>query len=213
MAWLTAERHTLALPSMDRRSSTIRCTERISRVLAIPIRRPRHLRRSLSLPWNHWTWQTLIGSSHVQISRGLCSMSRAQLLYLHSPETDNHSPCSPALCSQSIMLSLLWHALPASWRSASAEMQVYQQELRNQAAALAGHMRLGWINCGDPGNDIICNEQMSKLSGRINETEDMDDAEEPHFDAARLPAVLMCGLSLCARLSHRMGIPLLCLVA
>ena len=94
--------------------------------------------------------------------------------------------------------------LPGSCRSALAELQAYQQELRNQAAALAGHMRLGWINCGDPGNDIICDEQMSKLSGHINETEDVDDAEESHFDAARLPAVLMCGLSFCAHLPYRM---------
>lgn len=87
------------------------------------------------------------------------------------------------------------------------ELQAYQQELRSQAVALAGHVRLGWINCGESGNDIICEEQMSRMAGHLNESEgegegeDKGDAAE-HFDTKRLPALLMCGPSKSVSLLH-----------
>jgi hypothetical protein len=87
-----------------------------------------------------------------------------------------------------------------------AELQAYQQELRNQAAALAGHLRLGWINCGESGNDIICEEQMSKMAAHHSNSKDDEDLDGDQqsdlakFDLTKLPTVLMYGRSICASL-------------
>ena len=104
----------------------------------------------------------------------------------------------PVPSSVSTLASLLRPVLHAWYRRSLPELQAYQQELRSQAVALAGHARLGWINCGDSGNDIICEEQTAGHS-RSDENEGDGEGEgkeeAEHFDPTRLPALLMCGPS------------------
>jgi hypothetical protein len=95
-------------------------------------------------------------------------------------------------------------ALPHPWCAlcvsrAASELQAYQQELRNQATALAGHLRLGWLDCSEPGNDVICEEQLSRTTldssgGAEQEEDEQDDASDDtqEFDPARLPVAFLC---------------------
>lgn len=98
-------------------------------------------------------------------------------------------------------------------RRTASELQPYVQELRVQAKALAGHVQFGWLDCGEPGGDIICEEQLSvdqpatptgdheDADGDDHEDAERDgDSEEdggaagsqPEYDSASLPSVLMC---------------------
>ena len=125
---------------------------------------------------------------------GSCSTSRA-LLPFYCRRTA--AVALPLAGTGTAALPHPWCALCVS--RAASELQAYQQELRNQATALAGHLRLGRLDCSEPGNDVICEEQLSRTTldssgGAEQEEDEQDDASDDtqEFDPARLPVAFLC---------------------
>ena len=129
---------------------------------------------------------------------GSCSTSRA-LLPFHSLKSAAALPGALPLAGTGTAALPHPCCVALCVPRAASELQAYQQELRNQATALAGHLRLGWLDCSEPGNDVICEEQLSRTTldssgGAEQEEDEQDDAsnDTQEFDPARLPVTLLC---------------------